>query len=161
MTIKAFSVLCMLMWVLTGCFSVPSLKDPFGAYEAKVTMNNRNAEARETIARYNRDARIAEAKQATEAKVSVARTWSNTLPNVALIVALCVVTVVLIQWSGRITLARIKHSELSQPKVRPQIPNLDELRAIADRHNQQFKVVNGVALLIDKSTGQVVKRRTL
>ena len=161
MTIKAFSALCLVAWALTGCFSVPSLKDPFGTYAAKITMNERNAEARETVARYDREARMAEAEQAADAKVSVARAWSNTLPNVALIVALCVVTVVLIQWSGRITLARIKQGELPQREVRPHIPRLDELKTLAARHNQQFKVVNGVALLIDNSTGQIVKRRTL
>lgn len=161
MTIKALSVLCMLMWVLTGCFNVPSLKDPFGAYAAKVTMNDRNAEARETLARYDRDARLAEAEQAADAKMSIARTWANTLPNVALIVVMGVIVVVLIQWSGRITLARIKYGQLPQHEVRPQLPRLDELRAIAARRNQHFKVVNGVALLLDKSTGQIVKQRTL
>ena len=34
-------------------------------------------------------------------------------------------------------------------------------KAIAERRNQQFKVVNGVALLIDKDTGEVVRRRLL
>jgi hypothetical protein len=161
MTIKAFYALCLVAWALTGCFSVPSLKDPFGTYEAKVTMNDRNAEARETVARYDRDARIAESEQAADAKVSVARSWSNTLPNVALIVALGVVTVVLIQWSGRITLARIKYGELPQREVRSQIPTLNELKRIATQRNQQVRVVDGVVLLIDKSTGQIVKRRTL
>ncbi len=161
MTIKAFSVLCGLMWVLTGCFSVPSLKDPFGAYAAKVTMNDRNAEARETIARYDRDARLAEAEQAAAAKVSVAHAWANTLPNVALIVALCIITVILIYWSGRITLARIKYGGLPQREVRSQLPNLNELKRIAAQRNQQFKVMNGVALLIDKSTGDIVKQRIL
>lgn len=161
MTIKSFCVLCLVAWVLTGCFSVPSLKDPFGAYAAKVTINDRNAEARETIAHYDRDARIAEAKQAADAKVSVARAWSNTLPNVALIVVNGVIVVVLIQWSGRITLARIKYGEWPQHEVRSPIPNLNELKRIAAQRNQQFKVVNGRALLIDKSTGQIVKRRTL
>src|SRR5207253_11133028 len=108
MKTTSFLFLFLAAFTLSGCFVVPSLKDPFGTYEAKVTMNERNAEARETVARYDRDARMAEAEQAADAKVSVARAWSNTLPNVALIVALGVVSVVLIQWSGRITLARIK-----------------------------------------------------
>src|SRR4051812_44841277 len=99
MTIKACSALCLVAWALTGCFSVPSLKDPFGAYEAKVNINERNAEARETVAHYDREARMAEAEQAADAKVSVSRACSNTLPNVALNIALCVITVVLIQWS--------------------------------------------------------------
>ena len=91
----------------------------------------------------------------------MARAWSSTLPNVALIVVMGVIVVVLIQWSGRITLARIKYGEFPQHQVRAQLPRLDELRAIAARRNQHFKVVNGTALLIDKSTGQIVKRRTL
>lgn len=162
MRLLSFLLLCVATVVLSGCFVVPSLKDPFGAYEASITKNDRNAQARETIARYDRDARIAEAEQAAQAKVGTARAWSGMVPNVALIVAACVITVVLIYWSGRITLARMawdiptrpQSSQLAQPRIAT-------LKAIAARHNQDFKVVNGVALLIDKDTGEVVKRRLL
>jgi hypothetical protein len=163
MTVKAFCVLCLVAWVLTGCFSVPSLKDPFGAYAAKVTMNERNAEAQETLARYDQDARVAEAEQAASAKVDTARAWAGALPNVALIIGACVIVIVYIQWNGRITLARIKRGKLldSGSVNEVQGPNLDELKTIAARRNQQFKVVNGVALLIDKTTGEIVKYRPL
>jgi hypothetical protein len=69
--------------------------------------------------------------------------------------------VVLIQWSGRITLARIKYGELPPREVRSQIPDLNELKRIAAQRNQQFKVVKGVALLIDKTTGEIMKYRPL
>ena len=84
MTLKPFFLLCFATVALSGCFVVPSLKDPFGAYGAKVTINDRNAQARETIARDDRDARMAEAEQATEAKVNTAHAWADMLPNVAL-----------------------------------------------------------------------------
>ena len=48
-----------------------------------------------------------------------------------------------------------------QRAIKSQIPNIDELKVIAARRNQQFKVVNGVALLIDKTTGEIVKYRPL
>lgn len=159
MTIKVFLRLCVVTIALSGCFVVPSLKDPFGAYEAKITINDRNAQAHETIARYDRDARIAEAEQAAQAKVDSARAWSGMVPNVALIMGMCVIVVVLISWSGRITLARIAWERPHTPQL-PQ-PDIPALKAIAARRNQDFKVVNGVALLIDKDTGEVVKRRLL
>src|ERR1044071_3895230 len=86
------------VFLLSGCFIVPSLKDPFGAYEAKVTMNDRNAQARETMARYERDARIAEAEQTTAAKVNTARAWTTMLPNVVLLFVMGAVIVVYIYW---------------------------------------------------------------
>jgi hypothetical protein len=163
MTIKSFLLLCVVTCALTGCFSVPSLKDPFGAYEAKVTMNERDAQARETIAQYDHDARVAEAENAASAKVDTARMWAGALPNVALIIGACVIVVVYIQWNGRITLARIKRGKFldSGSVYAVQSPNLEELKTMAARRNQQFKVVNGVALLIDKTTGEIVKHRTL
>ena len=161
MTIKTFCVLCLATWVLTVCFSMPTLKDPFGVYEAKVTMNDRNAEARETIARYDRDARITEAEEAADAKVSVTRAWTGMLPTIAVILAAGVMGVVYLHWNGRITLERIKRGELGQREVKPYTPSIDELIKLADCRNQQFKVINGVALLIDKSTGEIVKQRTL
>ena len=124
-------------------------------------MNDRNAKAWETSARYDHDARIAEAEQAAEAKVGVARAWSNTLANVALIVALCAITLVFIHWRGRITLERGKNGALPSRKMRTPMPTLEELKRLAARRNQQFKVINGVALLIDQSTGEIVKRRRL
>lgn len=162
MTLKVFLLLCLTSITLSGCFVVPSLKDPFGAYEANITINDRNAQAQETIARYDRDARIAEAEQAAAAKVDTARAWSGMVPNVALIVAACVITVVLIYWSGRITLARMTWEIPNRPQS-PQLtqPSITKFKAIAARHNQDFKVVNGVALLIDKDTGEVLKRRLL
>jgi hypothetical protein len=151
MTIKTILVLCM-MGMLTGCFSVSSLKDPFGAYEAKVT-----------VAQYDRDARIAEAENAAWASVGSAQAWSNTVPTVALIVGVSVAVVVYIHWHGRITLARVQSGELPQPWTRPQVgdAHLEELKTIAAQRNQQFKVVNGIALLIDKKTGAIVKQRPL
>jgi hypothetical protein len=163
MRIFSLALLFLAACTLSGCFVVPSLKDPFGAYEAKVTMNDRNAEARETIARYDRDARMAEAEQAAEAKVNTTRAWTGMIPNVVLLLIVGVIVVVYIQWNGRITLARIEWGEIPARPQPPQIaqPNLDQLKAIAARRNQHFKVVNGVALLIDKDTGEVVKRRLL
>src|SRR3954468_10797215 len=114
-------VLCFAACMLSGGFVVPSLKDPFGAYEAKVTINDRNAAARETIARYDRDARMAEAEQAAEAKVNTARAWTGMLPNVVLLVVIGAIVVVYIQWNGRITLARIKQGALPPP-TKPQVP---------------------------------------
>lgn len=151
MTSKAILVLCM-MGMLTGCFSVPSLKDPFGAYEAKVT-----------IAQYDRDARIAESENAAWASVGSARAWSNTVPTVALILGVSVAVVVYIHWHGRITLARVQRGELPQRRTRPQVGDdcIEKLKSIAAQRNQQFKVVNGVAFLINKSTGEVVKQRAL
>src|SRR5689334_19319684 len=162
MRLLSFLLLCVATIALSGCFVVPSLKDPFGAYAASITMNDRNAQARETIARYDRDARMAEAEQAAQAKVDTARAWSGMVPTVALIVAVCVITVVLIYWSGRITLARLAWEIPNQPHS-PQLaqPDIGQLKAIAARRHQQFKIVNGVALLIDKDTGEVVKRRLL
>src|SRR4051812_35019210 len=98
MKILYFGLLCLAACTLSGCFIGPSLKDPFGAYEAKVTINDRNAEAKETIARYDRDARMVEAEQAADAKVNTAHTWAGMVPNVALIMAACVIAVVFIQW---------------------------------------------------------------
>ena len=168
MTLKSFILLWLAAFALSGCFVVPSLKDPFGAYEAKVTINDRNAQARETIARYDRDARMVEAEQAAQAKVNTAHAWADMLPNVALILAACVITVVFIHWNGRITLARIewgeiparpRPSQIAQPSL--DTPSIRKLKEIAARRNQHFKVVNGVALLIDKDTGEVVRRRLL
>jgi hypothetical protein len=163
MTSKACLAVCLVAWALTGCFSMPSLKDPFGAYAAKVTINDRNAEARETVARYDRDARVAEAENAAGAKVDTARAWAGALPNVVLIIGACVIVVVYIQWNGRIILARIKRGILldSGSVHEVQGPNLEEMKMIAARRNQQFKVINGVAILIDKTTGEIVKQRTL
>lgn len=160
------ALLCLATCTLSGCFIVPSLKDPFGAYEAKVTINDRNAEARETIARYDRDARLVEAEQAADAKVNTAHAWAGMIPNVALILAACVIAVVFIQWNGRITLARLAWGErASLPLPRSPRPvhtlNLEQLKTLAERRNQHFTVVNGVAMLIDKDTGEVVKRRLL
>ena len=155
--------LCLVACLLSGCFIVPSLKDPFGAYEAKVTINDRNALARETIASYDRDARMVEAEQAADAKVNMAQAWAGMIPNVALILAACVITVVFIHWHGRIILARLAWGE---PPLGPRAlhmaqPNFAQLKELAARRNQDFKVVNGVALLIDRDTGEVVKRRLL
>ncbi len=163
MTIKSFLFLCVVTCALTSCLSIPSLKDPFGAYEAKVTMNERDAQARETIAQYDRDARVAEAENAARAKVDTVRAWAGALPNVALIIGTCMIVIVYIQWNGRITLARIKRGKLldSGSVHEVQGPTLEELKTIAARRNQQFKVVNGIALLIDKATGEIVKHRTL
>ncbi len=168
MRILYLGLLCLVVCMLSGCFIVPSLKDPFGAYEAKVTINERNAEARETTARYDRDARIVEAEQAAEAKVNTAHAWAGMVPNVALILAACVIAVVFICWNGRITLARLAWGEYAallppahpaHPKSNP--PRLNQLKALAARRNQHFTVVNGVALLIDKDTGEIVKQRLL
>jgi hypothetical protein len=163
MRIFSLALLCLAACTLAGCFAVPSLKDPFGVYEAKVTMNDRNAEARETIARYDRDARMVEAEQAAEAKVNTARAWTGMIPNVVLLLVVGAIVVIYIQWNGRITLARIQRGELFAPPARHQVrgPTIEELTAIAARRNQHFKVVNGVALLIDKDTGEIVKRRSL
>lgn len=157
----SFLVLSLATLLLSGCFVVPSLKDPFGAYEAKVTMNERNAQAQETIARYDRDARIAEAKQATEAKVNTARAWTGMIPNVVLLLVVGAILVVYMYWNGRITLERIQRGEV--PAARPQIESstLRHLKQLAAQRNQYFSVVNGVAMLIDKDTGEVVKRRLL
>src|SRR6476661_3013072 len=106
MKITHLLFLCFAAFTLSGCFVVPSLKDPFGAYEAKVTMNERNAEARETIARYDREARITEAEQAANAKVNTARAWTGMIPNVVLLLIVGMIVVVYIQWNGRIALAR-------------------------------------------------------
>ena len=159
-------VLCFAACTLSGCFIVPSLKDPFGAYEAKVTINDRNAEARETIARYDSDARMVEAEQAADAKVNTAHAWAGMVPNVALIIAACVIAVVLIQWHGRLMLVRLAWGEraslpLSRSPRPIDTPNHEQLKALAERRNQYFTVVNGVAMLIDKETGEVVKRRLL
>src|SRR5215213_1304926 len=108
MKLLSFCLLCLATAALAGCFIAPSLKDPFGAYEAKVTINDRNAEAKETLAQYDRDARMVEAEQAADAKVNTAHAWAGMIPNVALIMAACVIAVVFIQWHGRITLARIR-----------------------------------------------------
>jgi len=164
MKLVSFFWLGLVAFCLSGCFVMPSLKDPFGAYEAKVTINDRNAQAREAIARYDRDARMSEAEQAAQAKVNTAHAWADMLPNVTLILGACVITVVFIHWHGQITLERIKRGELATPPMaRRQVqgPTLEALKAIAARRNQHFKVVNGVALLIDKDTGEVVKRRLL
>ena len=160
-TISLF-FLCLTAFTLSGCFVVPSLKDPFGAYEAKVTMNERNAEARETIARYDRDARITEAEQAANAKVNTARAWTGMIPNVVLLLIIGAIVVVYIQWHGRITLERIQRGEWPPPaKSRLPGATIEQLKQVAARHNQHFTVINGVALLIDKDTGEIVKRRRL
>ena len=80
-----------------------------------------------------------------------------------MIIGACVIVIVYIQWNGRITLARIKRGKLldSGSVNEVQGPNLDELKTIAAQRNQQFKVVNEVALLIDKTTGEIVKYRPL
>ncbi len=166
---KSISLLLLglLTFSLSGCFVVPALKDPFGAYEAKVTINDRNAEARETIAHYDRDARMVEAEQAAGAKVNTAHAWAGMVPNVALILAACVIAVVFIHWHGRITLARLAWGERpALPPARPahplkDRPSIEQLKTLAERRNQSFTVVNGVALLIDKDSGEVVKRRLL
>ena len=152
MRLKYLLLISFSAWMLTACLSMSSLKDPFGAYEAKVT-----------IAQYDREARIAEAEQAAWAKMGSARAWSNIVPTVALILGVSLVIVVYIQWHGRITLARIQSGALPQPQPQSQVGDafLEELKAIAAQRNQQFKVVNGIALLIDKATGEIVKRRIL
>src|SRR5438128_935360 len=136
-------LLCLAACTLAGCFVVPSLIDPFGAYEARVTMTDRNAEARETMARCDRDARMVEAEQAADAKVNTARAWSGMIANVVLLLVTGAIVVVYIQWNGRITLARIKRGELSAPPARHPVqgPTLEELQAIAARRNQHFTIV--------------------
>src|SRR5215210_6258682 len=119
MKILSLGVLCFVACTLSGCFIVPSLKDPFGAYEAKVTINDRNAQAKETIARYDRDARMVEAEQAADAKVNTAHAWAGMIPNVTLIIAACVIAVVLIQWNGRIMLARLAWGERPPRSLAP------------------------------------------
>ena len=91
-----------------------------------------------------------------------ARTWTGMLPNVTLLLVLGAIVVVYIQWHGRITLARIKRGEWPSP-AKPQLPSatVEQLKQVAARHNQHFTVINGVALLIDKDTGEIVKRRRL
>ena len=156
-------VLSLIACTCAGCFVVPSLKDPFGGYEAKITINDRNADARETIARYDHDARIVEAEQAAEATVNTARAWTGMIPHAVLLVVAGVIVVVSIHWQGRITLARLAWGELpARPQPRPIAPaTLNKLQAIAAQRNQTFKVINGEALLIDKQTGEVIKRRFL
>jgi hypothetical protein len=95
--------------------------------------------------------------------VNTARAWTGMIPNVVLLLVVGVIVGVYIQWNGRITLARLEWGKIP---VRPQPrqiaqPSLDKLKEIAARRNQHFTVVNGVALLIDKDTGEIVKRRRL
>lgn len=157
----------LLLWItaclLTGCLHPSSLKDPFGAYAVQEAIADRNAQAVETVAQYDRDARIIEAEKRAWASVDRARSWANILPTIVLMICLCVVGVVYIHWNGQITLARVQSGELPQPRPRSQVSDahLEELKTIAAQRNQQFKVVNGIALLIDKKTGAIVKQRPL
>lgn len=152
MRLKFLLLIFFIAWMLAACFRVSSLKDPFGAYEAKVTM-----------AQYDREARIVEAEQAAWAKVGSARAWSNIVPTVSLIIGLSLVVGKYIQWQGRITLARIQSGMLPKLETSDHIADadLEELKTVAAQRNQQFEVVNGIALLIDKRTGEIVKRRSL
>lgn len=154
-------LLCLVACTCSGCFGTPSLKDPFGTYAARITMNDRNAEAQETIARYDRDARIAEAEQMTEAKVNTAKAWTGMVPNVVLLLVVGTIVVVYIQWHGRITLARLAWGERPGESAPITQWSFDNLQAMAAQRNQHFTIVNGVALLIDKDTGEVVKQRRL
>jgi hypothetical protein len=154
----ALLFLCSLF--LTGC-AFSGLHDPFGAYAARVAVEDRRAAAQETIARYDHDARIAEAENDAWARVGSARAWANTLPLLVLLGGATVVVVVYIRWNGRITLARMRYGFL--PTRRPQgvSATLADLQQLAARRNQHIQVVGGVALLIDNETGTVVKRRQI
>src|SRR4030095_1006822 len=153
-------------WLLVGC---NGLKDPSGAYDARVRIEERQAASRETVARYERDAQIARAENAAWAKVSTARAWSWTLPMLAVIVGASVVVMVYIRWNGKVTIARMRYGYLPYTPLRPRglstahlgQPTLDELQALAASRNQRVKIVDRVALLIDNETGEVVKRRRL
>jgi hypothetical protein len=144
---------------LSGCVA---MKDPFGAYESRITIEDRRAAAREAVARYDRDARIAEAENAAWAKVSAARTWSWTFPLVVLIAGCSVVATVYIRWNGKVTIARLHYGFFPRRPQPPVLPSdLVRLQHIAMRRNQRIKVTNGVALLVDKETGEVVAQRRL
>jgi hypothetical protein len=158
-------VLLPVLWclVLSGCLSVSSFKDPFGAYEARMTIEARRTEAQETMARYERDARIAEAEQAAWARVGSARAWAGAVPLLGFLAGVTVIAVVYIRWNGRVTLARLKYGY--GPFFQFQTPTLpatlSALQQQAAKRNQQVRVVGGVALLIDNATSRVVKRRRL
>jgi hypothetical protein len=167
--ILRFFPLIMTLLLLTGCFSVDGWKDPFGAYAARVTIEERRAASREAVARYSRDARIAEAENAAWAKVSAAWAWAWTLPLLAVIAGASVIVVVYIRWNGRVTIARMRYGYLPKPPDLPRVlpkapserPTLAELQKLAANRNQHVEISGGVALLIDNETGEVIKRRRL
>ena len=169
MNLRFCIVAVLLGWLLVGCFSPEALKDPFGAYDARVQIEDRRAISRETVARYERDAQIAGAENAAWAKVSTARTWSWTLPILAVIVGASVVVVVYIRWNGKVTIARLRYGYLPHAPLEPWglshappgQPTLEELQTLAASRNQRVKLAGGIALLIDKGTGKVVKCRRL
>jgi hypothetical protein len=169
MNLRLCTLVVMLGWLLVGCFRADALNDPFGAYDAQVRIEERRAASHETVARYERDAQIAASENDAWAKVHTARTWSWTLPIFAVIVSASVVGVVYIRWNGKVTIARLRYGYLPHApmearglsQAQPEPPTLEELQTLAASRNQRVKLVSSIALLIDKETGEVIKRRRL
>ena len=126
---------------MTGCGAFSGLQDPFGAYAARITIEDQQAATQETIARYDHDARMVEAQNATWPRSS-ARAWANSLPLLVFLAGATMIAVVYIRWNRKVTLAWMKYGYLPALCPTPRgVPTTLSAYSMAAKRNQQLKVV--------------------